>query len=163
MWALNKYKWITLYWLQKLHKTYISCTSTELSKVLTSCLRAIKKHVFKYCKNVYERSGKNLFFRLWILVKFQINFYARDFSTTSLSTYDFSTLYTTLSHNLLKINLSFSLKEPSKEKALLTLHVTKETRFSLQNSRKNIIHDLIKMYVMLDNLLYDLALSCMEK
>ena len=85
-------------------------------------------------------------------MKFQINFYARDFSTTSLSTYDYSTLYTTLSHNLLKINLSFSLKEPSKEKALLTLHVTNETRFSLQNSRKNIIHDLIKMYVMLDNL-----------
>ena len=43
----------TLYWLPKLHKnpykaTFIanssSCTTTELSKLLTSCLTAIKKH-----------------------------------------------------------------------------------------------------------------------
>ena len=42
---------------------------------------------------------------------------------TSLSTYDFSTHYTTLPHNLIKINLLILLKEPSIEKALLTLHV----------------------------------------
>ena len=42
------------------------------------------------------------------------------------STYDFSTLYTTLPHNLIKINL---LKEPLIENALLTLHVTTETLF----------------------------------
>ena len=30
---------------------------------------------------------------------------ARDFNVTSLSTYDFSTLYTTLPHSLIKINL----------------------------------------------------------
>ena len=38
-----------------------SCTTTELSKLLTSCLTAVKKHVIKYCEKVYERSGKNLF------------------------------------------------------------------------------------------------------
>ena len=38
-----------------------SCTTTELSKLLTSCLTAVKNHVLKYCKKVYERSGKNLF------------------------------------------------------------------------------------------------------
>ena len=37
------------------------CTTTVLSKLLTSCLTTIKKHVIKYCENVYERSGKNLF------------------------------------------------------------------------------------------------------
>ena len=26
-----------------------SCTTTELSKLLTSCLTAVKKHVIKYC------------------------------------------------------------------------------------------------------------------
>ena len=31
-------------------------------------------------------------------------FKARDFNATSLSTYDFSTLYTTLPHNLIKDN-----------------------------------------------------------
>ena len=56
----------TMYWLPKLHKTpykarFIanssSCTTTELSKLLTSCLTAVKNHVIRYCDKVYERSG----------------------------------------------------------------------------------------------------------
>ena len=47
-----------------------SCTTTELSKVLTSCLTAVKKHVIKYCEKVYERSGKTYFGLLKIQVKF---------------------------------------------------------------------------------------------
>ena len=60
-------------------------------------------HVIKYCEKVYERSGKKILF--WsiknsgeILDKLK----ARDFNATSLSTYDFSTLYSTLPHNLVK-------------------------------------------------------------
>ena len=53
---------------------------------------------------------------------------------TSLSTYDFSTLYSTLPHNLLKIKLLILLKEPSREKALLTLHVMTEMHFLLQKN-----------------------------
>ena len=41
-----------------------SCTTTELSKLLTSCLTTIKNHAFKYCEKVYERSGKNLFWSI---------------------------------------------------------------------------------------------------
>ena len=53
----------TLYWLPKLHKRpykarFIansrSCTTTELSKLLTSCLTAIKKYIIKYCDKVFE-------------------------------------------------------------------------------------------------------------
>ena len=56
-----------MYWLPKLHKRLYkarfianssSCTTTELSKVLTSCLIAIKAKVIKYCETLYERSGK---------------------------------------------------------------------------------------------------------
>ena len=59
-----------MYWLPKLHKrpykarfiaNSSSCTTTELSKLLTSCLTAIKAKVIKYCETVYERSGKNMF------------------------------------------------------------------------------------------------------
>ena len=66
----NQEKVPTLYWLPKLHnKPYkarfivnsSSCTTTELSKLLTSCLTAVQKHVIKYCEKVYERSGKNIF------------------------------------------------------------------------------------------------------
>ena len=47
-----------------------SCTTTELSKFLTSCLTAVKKHVIKYCEKVYESSGKTYFGLLKIQVKF---------------------------------------------------------------------------------------------
>ena len=48
----------TLYWLSKLHKrpyksgfiaVSSSCTTTELSILLTSCLTAIKNHALKQC------------------------------------------------------------------------------------------------------------------
>ena len=64
----NQDKVPTLYWLPKLHKkpykarfiaNSSSCTTTELSKLLTLCLTAVKKHVIKYCEKVYERSSKN--------------------------------------------------------------------------------------------------------
>ena len=48
-----------------------SCTTTELSKLLTSFLLAIKKHAIRYCEKVYERSGKTLFLSIKIQVKFR--------------------------------------------------------------------------------------------
>ena len=106
-----------------------SCTTTELSKLLTSWLTAVKKHVIKYCEKVYERSGKKLFWSIKNSGEILDKLKARDFNATSLSTYDFSTLYTALPHNLIKINLLILLKEPSREKALLTLHVMTEMHF----------------------------------
>ena len=56
-------------------------------------------------EKVNERSGKNLFWSVKnsgvVLDKLK----AKDFNTTSLYTYDFSTLSTTLPHNLIKDNL----------------------------------------------------------
>ena len=68
-------KLLTLYWFPNLHTCNIpykarfianssSCTTTELSKLLTSCLTAIKTHVIKYCDKVFERSGRNLFWSI---------------------------------------------------------------------------------------------------
>ena len=96
----------TLYWLPKLHKRpyksrFIAnsgaCTTTELPILLTSCLTAIKNHVIKYCTTVYERNGKNLF---WSIKN------AGEILASGLSTYDFSSLYTTLPHNLIKDKLT---------------------------------------------------------
>ena len=65
----NHSKLPTLYWLPKLHERpcksrFIAnsrwCSNTELYILLTSCLRALKNHVIKYCETVYERNGKNL-------------------------------------------------------------------------------------------------------
>ena len=52
----------TMHWLPKRHKrpykarfiaNSSSCTTTELSKLLTSCLTAVKIHVIRYCEKVY--------------------------------------------------------------------------------------------------------------
>ena len=51
---------------------------------------------------------------------------------TRLSTYDFSTLYNTLPHYLIKDNVLILFKEPPREKALLTLLVMKEIHFLLR-------------------------------
>ena len=73
---------------------------------LNLLLVQLKKHVIKYCEKVYERSGKSLPILVYIYV-YEIldKLKARDFNATSLSTYDFSTLYTTLPHILIKDKL----------------------------------------------------------
>ena len=74
-------------------------------KLLTSCLTTIKNHVIKYCEKVYERSSKNLFWSIKNLCEVLNKLKSRGFRASSLSTYDFSTLYTTLPHNLIKDKL----------------------------------------------------------
>ena len=104
----------TIYWLPKLHKNpykfrFIAnssyCTTANLSKTLTSALSAIKQHVIKYCNTVYENNSKNLFWSIKnssdVLEKLKL----RRYEAGSISTYDFSTLYTTLPHHLIKKKL----------------------------------------------------------
>ena len=104
-----------MYWIPKLHKqpykarfiaNSSSCTTTNISKLLTSCLTAIKLHVKRYCAQVYENSGKHLFWSIKnsgdILDKLKI----KNYNVSSVSTYDFSTLYTTLPHNLINNKLT---------------------------------------------------------
>ena len=62
--------------------------TTELSKLLTSCLTAVKKHVIKYCEKVYERSGKNLIRSIKNSDKILDKLKARIFDATSLSILD---------------------------------------------------------------------------
>ena len=69
------------------------------------CLTAVKNHVIRYCEKVYERSGKNLFWSIKNSGEVLNKLKSRGFRATSLSTYDFSTLYTTLPHNLIKEKL----------------------------------------------------------
>ena len=99
------------YWLPKLHKrpykarfiaNSSSCTTTEHSKSLSSCPSAIKSHVKRYCETVYETSNKNWFWSIKDSGEVLSKLKCRGFRATSLSTYDFSTLYTTLPHDLIK-------------------------------------------------------------
>ena len=77
-------------------------TATELSILLTSCLTAIKNHVIKYCTTVYERNGKKLFWSIKNSDEILFKLKSRCFLASGLSTYGFSTLYTTLHDKLIK-------------------------------------------------------------
>ena len=105
----NHEKVPTLYWLPKLHKKpykarFIayssSCTTTKFSKLLTSCLTAVKNILSSIVKRYIRDPVKTYFGLLKIQVKILDKLKVRDFTATSLSTYDFSTLYTTFPHNL---------------------------------------------------------------
>ena len=77
-----------------------------MSIPLISCLTAIKNHVFKYCSTVYERNGKKLFWSIKNSGEILNELKSRGFLASGLPTYDFSTLYTTLPHNLIKEKLT---------------------------------------------------------
>jgi hypothetical protein len=104
-----------LYWIPKLHKKpckerYIAgssiCSTKELSIHLTKILSAVKEGEPKYCETVYSRNSIN---HMWILKNSQDlldNLKSRSFShVSSIKTFDFSPLYTTLPHDKLKTSL----------------------------------------------------------
>ena len=128
----------TLYWLPKLHKrpyksrfiAYSSaCTTTELSILLTSCLTAIKNIVIKYCTTVYERNGKNLFWSIKNSGEILNKLKSRGFLASGLSTYDFSTLYTTLPHNLIKEKLTELIEQTFNREGSLYLACNDKNAF----------------------------------
>ena len=168
-----------MYWLPKLHKrpykarfiaNSSSCTTTELSKLLTSCLTAIKAKVIKYCETVYERSGENMFWPIKNSGEVLSKLKDIGYQATSLSTYDFSTLYTTLPHNLIKEKLLDLIERTFyKKKVSYTLLVMIRKRFSLrQTIIKDITFGLVRMYVTPYRFswtifILGLALSCTDK
>ena len=97
---------------------YLNCTKNHIRLDLLLILAHVRlpnyqnflsyyyqKHVIKYCEKVYERSGKNLFWSIKNSCEVLNKLKSRGFRASSLSTYDFSTLYTTLPHNLIKDKL----------------------------------------------------------
>ena len=133
---------------------------------MTHCF---KNHVIRYCEKVYERSGKNLF---WSIKKsgevLNNKLKSRGFRATSLSTVDFSTLYTTLPHNLIEeklINLiEWTFKREgsplivcNERQAFFTSEDTK--RYKLW-SCQNVCEALIYLWIIF---ILDLSLSYTDK
>ena len=103
-----------IYWIPKLHKTpykarfiagSCSCTTTRLSKLITECLKLVRSHCTAYCKTIRERTGVN---SMWIInnsLDVIRTLEEKQLSLTHVSTWDFSTLYTSLPHARLKNQL----------------------------------------------------------
>ena len=137
----------SIYWIPKLHKCpykqrYIAgsarCTTKPLSILLTSLLTAVKDGLKSYHDKVYSTSGVN---QMWILKnsKDLLEYLSSDSLTycSSIKTFDFSTLYTTLPHDKLKsvirdlIHQCFWTKKG--EKRYTYLVVGKEKAYFVRN------------------------------
>ena len=83
------------------------CSTKPLSIFLTKLLTHIKQGLQKYCETAYSRSGVNM---MWILKnskKLLEHLKSPNFNNiTSIKTFDFSTLYTTIPHDKLKSRLA---------------------------------------------------------
>ena len=128
-----------MYWLPKLHKRLYkarfianssSSTTTELSKLLTSCLTAVKNHVIRYCEKVYERSGKNLVWSIINSGEVLNKLKSRRFRAISL-----------------KKNLYIQLSGLLKGKVRLILPVTKDRLSSRLETQNDIKFGLVKTCV----------------
>ena len=126
-----------------------SCTSTELSILFTSCLTAIKTHVIKYCETVYERNGENIFWSIKNSEEILNKLKSKGSLASSLSTYNFSTLYTTSPHNPTKYNLTELIEHTFNREGSLYLACNEKRTFSLLNDLKDINCDHVRKCVML--------------
>ena len=105
-----------LYWTPKLHKSpykhrFVAgsskCMTKDLSCLLTKVLSTIKDGLVRYCNTKTSGNGVN---NMWILKNStsllssldQLNVH----TATSVQTFDFSTLYTSIPHDLLKSRIS---------------------------------------------------------
>ena len=105
--------------------------------MLTYGLTSIKKHVIKYFEKVYKRSGKNLFWSIKNSCEVLNKLKSRGFRASSLSTYDFSTLYTTLPHNLIKDKLVDLIERTFQRRGSLYIACNDKNAFFTSDAVRN--------------------------
>ena len=110
------------YWLPKMHKNPIgsrfiaassACTTKPLSQLLTSSLKLITTHFKQYCKGIARNTGVNCF---WIIdnateVLKKLKKVNRTKGARHFDSFDFSTLYTNIPHDLLLDSISQLISE----------------------------------------------------
>ena len=105
--------------------------------------------IHKIIEKVYERSCKNLFWSIKNSGEIFDKFKARDFNSTSLSTYDVFTLYVPLPHNLIKNKLFYLIERIFNRESSSYLACNDRNAFLLRKKKpKNIMQGLVKMYMM---------------
>ena len=138
-----------IYWIPKMHKNpykhwfiagSVRCSNKPLSFHLTKLLTHIKQGLQKYCETAYSRSGVN---QMWILKNSKElleHLKSPNFNhITSIKSFDFSTLYTTIPHDKLKsrfasiIRNSFIFKNGNRRYKYLVLG-HEETYFVKEHS-----------------------------
>ena len=123
--CLGRIRTSHLYWAPKLHKTpfkhsFIAgsskCTTKDLC-LFTKLLSTIKNGLIRYCATKTSRNGLN---NMWILKNSICLLSSLDQldvrTATSMQTYDFSTLYTSIPNKLLKSQIASLVHNSFKKK-----------------------------------------------
>ena len=106
----------SFYWMPKLHKSPYShrfiaassaCTTKPLSKLLTLhvCLKLVLRHYKEYYAGIERRTGINCF---WVVNNSMevLNSLHTIRRASAMDSFDFSTLYTKIPHDQLKMRMS---------------------------------------------------------
>ena len=93
-------------------------------------------------KKTYEREGINYFWSIKNSTEILNKLKTKGFQASTA--YDFSMLYTTLSHNLIKNQLVDLIENTFRLEEVLYLACMKDVLFSLPKNIKNIIYGLAK-------------------
>ena len=123
-----------------------------MSKVLTSCPTAIKNHWIKYCEKTYEREGINYFWSIKNSTEILYKLKTKRFQASTIFTYDFSTLYTTLPHNLIRNQLVDLIENTFRCEKVLYLACNEERAFCASEEHKE--YDLWTCQKVTDALIY---------
>ena len=99
-----------------------------------------QNHWIKYCEKTYEREGINYFWSIKNSTEILNKLKTKGFQASTISTYDFSTLYTTLQHNQL-VDLT---ENTFRREEVLYLASNEERAFFASEEHKNMIYGLVK-------------------
>ena len=116
------------------------CITKDLSCLLTKLLSAIKDGLVRYSNNKTSCNGVN---NMWILKNSTSLLSSLDqldiHTVTSVQTFDFSTLYTSIPHNLLKSRISNLVHNAFRKK---DESVTRYTHIKVTRSKGYFTHDI---------------------
>ena len=161
-----------LYWTPKLHKFPVKhrfiagsskCTTKQFSSLLTKICTVIKTGLEKYCSVKTSHTGVN---NMWILKNFtnllSSSAHLGVRKATSIQTFDFSTLYTSIPHNLLKsrmnkiVNNAFKHKHGATRYSHIKVGRNKSyfTNDALNGDNKDTASDICKMIEFLVDNIY---------
>ena len=138
-----------MYWLPKLHKNpykhrFISssshCTTTKLSVLLTKALSSIKDLIVNFANVVYEKSGFNVFWSVKNSLEVLDKLHAFAGIFDSVQSFDFSTLYTTLPHILIKEKLTHLIKWAFKKSDCQFICLNSYRSFFSNEKHKNYVN-----------------------
>ena len=134
-----------------------ACTTTELSILLTSSLR-FKNMSLNIAQQFMKEMVKKLFWSIKNSGEILNKLKSRGFLASGLSTYDFSTLYSTLSHNQIKEKLTELIEQTFNREGSLYLDCNDKNAFLLLNNRNDINCGHVRKCVMLSIIFWTIYL-----